>query len=237
MKEKISKIKDFKIFNLEADTKGTNIFAGKWGFARIFFFFVIGCVIGVYYEQILHFIQSGLWESRRGIIYGPFNPIYGFGFAGFVLLLGKNIKKRPWYLTYLYSCLIGGVAEFSLSWIGEKLFNATSWDYSGYFLNIGGRTTVPFMLFWGAGGLIFMLFIYPPISKLISKIPNNIGKVILPILVVFMCLNMLISYTALIRQAERLKNKPPKTIVGEIYDKIYTDEFLYKVYPNMVHDK
>ena len=31
----------------------------------------------------MNFAKFGMWESRAGIIYGPFNPIYGLGFALF----------------------------------------------------------------------------------------------------------------------------------------------------------
>lgn len=212
------------------------VFAKGWCFAKIFMLFVIGCIIGTYYEQFLYLFRSGIWESRQGIIYGPFNPIYGFGFAAFGLFLGKNVATRKWYWTYLYACILGGITEFSLSWIGETLFHANSWDYSTYFLNIGGRTTIPYMLFWGLGGLLFMQFIYPFLSKLIEMIPYKIGKIGLPIFVTFMVLNMVVSYSALFRQAQRQMGNPPISIVGEIYDKIYTDEFLKTVYPNMVHD-
>lgn len=215
--------------------KPKKIFAEKWGFAQIFMFFTIGCIIGVYYEQILTLITDGVWESRKGIIYGPFNPVYGAGFALFVFFLGKHNATRKWYLTFLYSAILGGVAEYSLSWISEVLFNSKSWDYSGYFLNIGGRTTVPFMMFWGLGGLIFMYFIYPFICKLLQKIPYSFAKVAFPILVVFLILDMFVSYTALIRQANRLKGEEPITFLGELYDKIYTDEFLKEIYPNMIH--
>ena len=81
-----------------------------------------------------------------------------------------------------------------------------------------------------------MRFIYPLLSKLIEMIPYKVGKILLPILVVFMCLNMFVSYTALFRQAQRLDGKPPMTFLGEIYDKVYTDEFLAKIYANMNHD-
>lgn len=222
--------------NLRSFTE-TKVFAKGWCFAKIFMLFVIGSIIGTYYEQFLTLFTKGVWESRQGIIYGPFNPIYGFGFAAFGLFLGKNNDTRKWYLTFLYASILGGVTEFSLSWIGEKLFNANSWDYSGYFLNIGGRTTIPFMIFWGVGGLLFMKFIYPFISKLIEKIPYRIGNVVLPILVIFMILNMLVSYSALYRQEERLKGNAPMTFIGKIYDKVYSDEFLKTNYPNMVHDK
>lgn len=223
-------------FNYRFTPDSPRVFACGWCFAKIFMLFVIGCVIGTYYEQFLTLFQHGVWESRQGIIYGPFNPIYGFGFAAFGLFLGKNIETRKWYFTFLYASILGGCTEFILSWIGETLFHATSWDYTGYFLNIGGRTTIPFMLFWGLGGLLFMKLIYPLLSKLVEMIPYKIGRIGLPILVIFMCLNMLISYTALYRQAQRQAGFPPVTIVGELYDQIYTDEFLKTIYPNMVHD-
>ena len=224
--EKINNIKEEK-----------PIFAKGWCFAKIFFMFFIGCIIGTYYEEILNYVRNGIWESRQGIIYGTFNPIYGFGFAGFALLLGKNNESRPWWKTYLYSCLIGGIAEYSLSYIGEILFHANAWDYSNMPLNIGGRTPIPFMLFWGLGGLVFMRLVYPFLSKLIEMIPYKIGKIMLPILVIFMSLNMFVSYTALFRQAQRLEGNPPLTFLGEFYDLVYTDEFLSKIYANLNHDQ
>lgn len=231
--EKKSNSSNINYSNAGSDTQ---VFAKGWCFAKIFMLFVIGCIIGTYYEEVLTFFKFGVWESRQGIIYGPFNPIYGFGFAAFGLFLGKNIETRKWYWTYLYASILGGITEFSLSWIGEVLFHANSWDYSGYFLNIGGRTTIPFMLFWGLGGLIFMEFIYPFLSKLVEMIPYKIGKIGLPILVTFMVLNMFVSYTALFRQAQRQAGNPPITFLGDIYDQVYTDDFLKTIYPNMVHD-
>ncbi|MEG2410756.1 MAG: putative ABC transporter permease, partial [Erysipelotrichaceae bacterium] len=138
---------------------------------------------------------------------------------------------------YFWSCIIGGVAEFSLSLIGEKLFGGTSWDYTGYFLNIGGRTTVPYMLFWGLGGMAILYLVYPLLSKLIEKIPFKIGRVIYPIFLIFMILNMIVSYTALFRQGNREKGQPPMTFIGELCDQVYTDDFLYTIYPNMKHNK
>jgi len=212
------------------------LFAANWGFTQIFMFFLIGCIIGVYYEQILNLIANGVWESRQGLIYGPFNPVYGAGFALFVLFLGKNIKKRKWYLTYIYACLLGGAAEYITCWISEVFFDARSWDYSHLFLNIQGRTTIPFMLFWGLGGLIFMLWVYPFIVKLLTKIPYKFGRILLPILVTFMALNMLISYSALIRQANRLNDLPPANAFSRFLDRHYTDEFLAKYFTNWTRD-
>lgn len=210
-------------------------FAKQWGFTQVFIFFLIGCVVGTYYEEILNYVINGVWESRRGIIYGPFNPIYGFGFAAYIGMLGKNNHQRSWFKTWIYSALIGGSAEFLLSWLGETLFNSTSWDYSNHFLNIFGRTTIPFMIFWGLGGLILMKYVYPYICHLLTKIPVNIGEKMVPVLVVLISIDMFVSYTALIRQGLRKQGISPSTELGKLYDEIYTDAFLYEVYPNMEH--
>lgn len=218
-------------------TEDQPVFAKGFCFAKIFMIFVIGCIIGTYYEELLYFFKSGHWASRQGVLYGPFNPIYGIGFAGFVLLFGKNVETRPWYLTFLYCCLLGGISEYVLSLIGEKMFHATFWDYSQHFLNIGGRTTIPFMLFWGLGGFLFLKFIYPFLAKWIEKIPYSFARYFYPFLLVFLMLDMLLSYTVLVRQALRKDGKPATTIVTKFYDRVYTDERLAKTFPNIVHDK
>lgn len=218
--------------------KDKRVFAKGMCFDKLFFIFMIGCIVGVYYEQILTLVKNYLadgsivWESRQGVIYGPFNPLYGAGAALMTALLVK--EKRPWYMTLLYGALIGGGFEYVISWLQEIFVGTISWNYTGYFLNIGGRTTIPFMLVWGGAGTVFAYGIYPYLSRMIEKIPYNLGKLITKILVVFMALNMLISWTALLRQTMRRNGHEPLTPVGKIYDEIYTDEYLKVPFPNMV---
>ena len=116
----------------------------------------------------------------------------------------------------------------------EIFVGTTSWDYSNHFLNIGGRTTIPFMFVWGLLSLIYVKKIYPFISKVIENVPYNLMKTITICLVVFLSLDMFLSWTALLRQNERRKGIEPWSPLGELYDKVYPDEKLAKYYPNMV---
>ena len=50
-----------------------------------------------------------------------------------------------------------------------------------------------------------------------------------------MVLNMIISWSAIIRQTLRKNNVPPLTPIGNFLDEHYDDEFLSKYFPNMVH--
>ena len=95
------------------------IFAKGCCFKKLFFLFVVGCLIGNYYEQILnlvtHYYNDGtiFWEYRRGVIYGPFSPIYGVGIVLFVFLLTRKPLNN--WLTFLYGSLIGGIFEYLVS--------------------------------------------------------------------------------------------------------------------------
>ncbi|MEG1350957.1 MAG: putative ABC transporter permease [Bacilli bacterium] len=219
----------------------TKIFAKGICFSKLFIIFIIGCVIGTYYEQIFtlihYFIKDGsvVWQLRRGVIYWPLSPIYGAGLVLITYLLGR--KKRPWYLTLLYAALIGGVFEYGISFLQDTFVGTRSWNYSNLPLNINGRTTVHFMLFWGICGYIYIDFIYPFISNLIEKIPYKIGRIVLIITVVLVGLDMLVSWSALIRQNLRRKGYEPITAVGKFYDDYYTDDYLKKHFPNMKKSK
>lgn len=211
-------------------------FAEGFCFYKVFLVYVIGCMIGTYYEEILTFCRSGQWLSRQGIIYGPFNPVYGFGFLAFTVLLCRNLKRK-WWLTYIYSCLIGGIVEAASSLIGEYVFKANAWDYSDKFLNIAGRTTIPYMLFWGAGGLIFVKFVYPALSKFIELLPKRIGNVIMPSFMIFVILSHVVSYTALFRYGTRSENQPAGNAIENVLDEHWDDKLMKQYYDNPVHEK
>ena len=95
------------------------VFAKGYSFKKLFFIFVIGSIIGVLYEEILNTVKIYLatgdivQELRRGVIYGPFNPLYGLGAVLVVYLLVRpnysNIK------TFIYGGLLGGIIEHSIS--------------------------------------------------------------------------------------------------------------------------
>lgn len=213
------------------------VFAKGFCVMKLFWIFVIGSVFGTYYEQILTAVMayfkygSFVWELRRGVLYGPFSPIYGAGAELMILLLGRN--KRPAWKTFLYGALLGGGFEYLISVLQEIFVGSISWDYSGQFLSIGGRTTVPLMMIWGLMCYIFVEKIYPYLSAGIEKIPYHFGMIVSKILIIFLCVDMLISWTALFRQSMRKQNIPPYTPIGKLYDTIYPDSVLEYHFPNM----
>ena len=215
----------------------TKTFAKGYCLTKIFIFFVIGCIIGTYYEELLNFVKYGTYSDRQGLLYGPFSPIYGVGIAIFVIFLGKQNDTRALWKTLLYASLIGGVTEFMTSWIADTFFHVEFWDYSGYFLNIAGRTTIPFMIGWGIGGTILMKVIYPFISKWIEKIPYKIGHPLYIVLLIFIIVDVILTYSAFGRMALRSQNLKPNSFIGEWLDNTYNDEYMYQKFPVMRPDE
>ena len=90
------------------------------------------------------------------------------------------------------------------------------------------------MIVWGILGVLFVHIIYPFLSNLIEKIPPKIGNKIMPIVLILMCLNMFLSFSAVIRQNLRRNDIKPFTKYGIFLDKHYDDERLKKTYNNMI---
>lgn len=208
-------------------------------FKKMFWVFLIASIIGVIYEEIYtiiwNYILHGVfeWSPRRGVIWGPINPIYGFG-AVFMSLALVN-KNDKWYISFLKTAFIGGAFEYLCSYFQEKFLHTIAWDYSGFFLNIGGRTTVPYMIIWGIFGVLFVKYIYPFISNRIESIPLKPGVIITNVLIVLLSLDMIISWVSLGRQSLRKEGIEPYTFIGEYCDKYFTDDYLNKHFPNTMN--
>lgn len=213
-------------------------FAEGLSFKKLFFIFLIGSVFGTIYEDLLIYSQTyfatgtGVWMTHRGVIWGPFNVIYGFGAALMCWVLLRK-KLENWQI-FVYSAFIGGAVEYGLSFLQETFTGTTSWDYSNQIMNIAGRTTVPIMAFWGVLGLILVKIIYPLLSHLIESIPREFGERLFVLLLVFMIFNMLISWTAILRQNLRHHGVKPFTPIGEFLDAKFNDDYLRRYFPNMV---
>lgn len=111
------------------------VFARGICFKKIFLLFMIGCLIGCFMEMINHFLHYGNVVSRSGLIYGPLNPVYGFGIILFVLCLSK--VEKPVHI-FILGMFLGGGFEYLCSLFQEKVFGTVSWDYSHQMFNIGG---------------------------------------------------------------------------------------------------
>ncbi len=200
--------------------------------------FTIGCIFGTYYEEILtlvrHLIATGEldWVSRRGLIYGPFSPVYGIGAVGIYYIF--YLTKAKWLVCLLGGAVVGGGLEFVLSVLQEVIFHSRSWNYTGKFLSIDGRTTVPIALLWGVLVLVAARWLYPMLERAYDKLKGKKMNIFCIVLTVFLAFDITLSVAASLRQAERRKGEPATNEIDSFLDEHFSDERMRQVYDNAV---
>lgn len=213
------------------ETKTKNFAAGI-NFYKIALICISGSFAGVVVELLWCFIRNGYIESRAGLVYGPFNLLYGVGAVALTLILYRY-RNRSSAFSFFGGIIIGSAVEYLLSWGQEALFGSTSWDYSEIPFNINGRICLLYSVFWGFLGVAWIKNIYPRVAKIILKIPNKAGKIITVALTVFMIFNALMSLCSVWRWSERVHNVPAATTSDRFFDERFPDSRMEKIFANM----
>lgn len=93
---------------------------------NLFWLFFIASFLGVVIESLWCILTRGMYESRSGLIYGPFNLVYGFGAIIMTLCLHPiRYKSRSSY--FLWWLLIGSIFEYLCSYVQQQWFGTISW--------------------------------------------------------------------------------------------------------------
>ena len=192
----------------------------------------IGSFAGVIVELLWCLIRNGHLESRSGLVYGPFNLLYGAGAVALTGCLYKFRNNGAW-VSFLGGMLVGSVVEYACSWGQEMLFGSRSWDYSNVPFNLNGRICLLYSIFWGFLGVWWIKDMYPRMAKWILKIPNTVGKTLTWCLTAFFIFNSVVSLAAVGRWSERVEGMAPSNVVEEFLDERFHDARMEKIYANM----
>ena len=172
--------------------------------------FFIGAFLGDIAETIFCRITMGYWMSRSSVVYGPFSVVWGIGVVVLTMMLHRYRDKSDRYI-FIFGTVVGGAYEYICSVFTEIVFGTVFWDYSKLPFNLGGRINLLYCFFWGVVSVVWIRNLYPPLSRLIEKIPRKPGIVVTWILVVFMAFDMLVSSMALTRYSARYLGEEPRT--------------------------
>ena len=206
-------------------------------FYNLFWIFVVASILGLIGETIWHMTvdELGVYQDRAGLLYGPFSPIYGVGAVLFAVFLNRFHDKNP-ILIFLASAIIGGAFEYFVSWFLEVAFGIVAWDYTGTFLNIGGRTNFMFMCIWGVLGLLWVKFAVPWLLKLVNKIPWNwryVVTAVCTLLMVVDCVLTLAAFDCWYKRAAGTIDYENPTAIEAFCNERYDDEFMENRFQSM----
>ncbi|MDO5389733.1 MAG: putative ABC transporter permease [Eubacteriales bacterium] len=136
----------------------------------LFLIFITGCFVGWVYEEVFYWITEGLLRNR-GILYGPWLPIYGIGALGIYSM--KPLKKKPILLVFLCAG-VTGVVEYIIGFAGIHLFGMRLWDYRGLRWNLDGIICFRSVVSFAVMGLVFHYLLEPAAEHMVGKMSPKI---------------------------------------------------------------
>lgn len=177
----------FPIPEKEKDVKAGHInYMRRYSPISLILIFFVFCVTGWVWEVSLHLVADGTFVNR-GMLHGPWIPIYGAG-SLLILTLLYRLRKKP-ILEFTAIVILAGIIEYMTSYYTEELFSGKKWwDYQGYFLNLDGRICAEGLLTFGIGGMILVYLIAPMLDNYLRKMKTQIA---VPICVILLSLFMI----------------------------------------------
>jgi uncharacterized membrane protein len=151
--------------------------------ALVFIFFTYA-FFGWIWEVFLFLVVQGRLINR-GILYGPWLPIYGVG-AILILLLFRNRTDSPVKL-FLMIALLFAALEYGTGWYLDQVWHTRWWDYSNYPLNINGYICVEAITLFALCGVGSLCWLTPKLSQRFSRMSDRTKKaLLLALLLVFL---------------------------------------------------
>ena len=144
-------------------------------------FFWIYAVIGWIYEVVLETFIYHWGFSNRGVLFGPWLPVYGFGATVFLLLWYRLIKDKPLGrkllflpVIFLLTMATATLIELITSYLCEWIIGSWPWQtYADYAINFQARIALSPSIRFGIGGVVFLYVIQPALDILASKLKTK----------------------------------------------------------------
>lgn len=134
--------------------------------------FLVYSVLGWMVESAYMSFCNRRW-TNRGVVKGPFCPIYGFGALGVYFLL------RPfdghYIVLYIMGALIATFFEFVVAKVMQRLFGTVWWDYEDKPFNYQGIVCLESTLAWGLYTILLFGFLQQMVERLVNAYPFRVG--------------------------------------------------------------
>lgn len=201
----------------------------EFDFHKIIWYMILFSILGLLIETIYGYVSTGILESRKGLILGPFCPIYGIGAAFFIVTLSDY--KASKVKLFIMGAIVGTIFEYICSYILQVVYGSKFWDYSYTTYQINGRISLTYTMFWGLLAVILIKYIKPQFDKLIDKIPKNPWDEVISIFLILDIGLTILGISIYMNRAEKRYNN--EQINETILDKIFNDDIMSVIFPNL----
>ena len=167
-------------------------------------YFILYAMIGWIYEVFLEVVVYKWGFSNRGVLFGPYCPVYGFGALAFIFTIYPLIKnKKGWKkyalipLVFIGCMVIATLIELITSYLCE--FAMGSWPWQTYATsypgtNFQGRIALSPSIRFGLGGTVFLYFLQPLFENFTDNQDEKRTKIISITIACILVIDMIYSF-------------------------------------------
>lgn len=205
---------------------------------QIIWYLLIFSVIGLIIETLFCFITTGVWESRKGLIYGPFCPVYGIGATLLIIILNSFYNNK--FKLFVYGGICGSAIEYIMSFVLEAFYGTRFWDYSYLRFNLNGRICITYTIFWGILALLLIAVVKPCIDKGINSFNIRYFKILDIAIIVFVIVDIICTVWGIQSYKKRaissyygINQNNKNSVITNIENKIFPNKKMRKIFPNL----
>lgn len=160
----------------------------------ILFSFVVYSFLGWIIEEVYCFYKKHKFKED-GFLIGPFKPMYGIAVS--ILVIFKNYFHNNSIIILILCLLIPSIVEYISGDILQSIFNKKYWDYSNLKYNLNGLISIRFSIYWTFLTFFGLKYFEPFINNIYNSY-NNIFYVIIPILLIYLLIDLYITINTLL---------------------------------------
>lgn len=235
LRAKISKEQQRVIRDARRQLRDDFLNDNRPGFYQYLIIFLVASVLGLILETIWMFVAYGVLESRVGLVWGPFSPLYGCGAVLLTVVLWR-LRDQPTWMIFLISAGLGGILEQLAGWSMETVMHAWSWSYLHFPDHITQWVAWRFLIVWGLLGVAWCKVIMPELLYRIGEPTSRRQAVVVSFLTVFIALDIAMTVACFWRAGKREEGVPPQNVFEEYVDRHFGDEFIKGKFENLRMD-
>lgn len=204
---------------------------------NLIFIYLLSALAGNVYETVMFLFRRRKFVFSNGSITTPFNFVYGIGA---VAICASTIwVSDHWWAVMLSGALLGGIVEYILSFLEEKILHTRTWDYRYMKFNVNGRTGLLPIAVWGALSLLVLYGVYFPLVRHVVEpyflsTPSRAQTyhTVLIVLICYCAFDLLLTTFVVMRYQRRNNGVPAKNGFIRVVDKVFNDHYMERHFEN-----